>query len=790
MEDIRNVSIIAHVDHGKSTLSDALLLKGGLISEKDAGTKRATDTRDDERERGITIKSVGVTMDVQFEGKIYKINLIDSPGHVDFSSEVSAALRLTDGALVVVDCVEGTCVQTETVLRQALQEKVRPVLFINKMDRMFLELQATPEAVYDRVSRIIEQVNILIATYGGSDDLLVDPVKGNVGFGSAYFGWGFTLNQFAKLYKGKDSFNFRARLWERERFANLVIKPIYNLYEAAMMGDVARLETNLASLGVKLRSDELTGVSDKKLFGLALKRMIPIAESLLELIIVHLPNPMQAQAQRLDVLYEGPLDDACGKAIATCDPTGPLMVYISKMIPASTGRFMAFGRVFSGTVRSGMRVFVQGPNYDPEATRKQDYATDVSIQRCQIMVAGKFETVSEVPCGNTVALIGVDEYLVKTGTITDHPQAYNIRTMKFSVSPVVKVAVSVKEAGAQGALSEALKKLSKSDPCVLCRVEESGEMTVAATGELHLEICLNDLRGFLRGATLVVTEPTVPFREAISAATPSPILCKTPNKLNRLFVTAEPLSEELVADLESGAFDVRGDSGKVAKELHEKYGWSLDEARKIWTWGPEGNVSCVLVNLTTGAQYLNEIRDSCKAAFNRALFQGPLCEELVRGVRINIVDASLHRDSAHRGGAQIMPAMLRAVHGAMLAAQPTLYEPLFRVEVTVPETKVGPVYGTITNRRGTVHSQELREGTPLVTIKGLLPVAESFGLNEVLRAGTSGEAFPALSFSHYEALEGDVYTPGNKNYEYITKVRVRKGLKGPVPESAEFSDKL
>jgi len=220
---IRNMSVIAHVDHGKSTLTDSLIAKAGIISEAKAGEARFTDTRADEQERGITIKSTGVSLyyesDINGEKKPYLINLIDSPGHVDFSSEVTAALRVTDGALVVVDYVEGVCVQTETVLRQALGEKIKPVLFVNKIDRGILELQVEGEHMYQNFQRVIENANVIISTYEADDmgdGQQVDPTKGTVAFGSALFGWAFTLTRFARIYANKFNVDFdkmMVKLW-------------------------------------------------------------------------------------------------------------------------------------------------------------------------------------------------------------------------------------------------------------------------------------------------------------------------------------------------------------------------------------------------------------------------------------------------------------------------------------------------------------------------------------------------------------------------------------------------
>jgi elongation factor 2 len=785
--NIRNVSIIAHVDHGKTTLSDTILCAGGLVSEKDAGAKRGCDTRKDEQERGITIKSTGVTMHIPYDETTYKINLVDSPGHVDFSSEVTAALRITDGALVVVDSVEGPAVQTETVLRQAIMENIKPVLVINKMDRLWLELQETPEEIYERLHNIIKKVNEIIETYTDNPDLLVDPLNCNVAFTSAYFGWGFTLGHVAKFHSQRKGTNIEVilnGLWSPKGFCKGVIEPITQIYKC-VFENREKLEDMMNKVGVSLTPNELA-LNDKKLFGLCLKKWLPLTDTLMYLITQKLPPPNVSQSYRVENLYTGPHDDECANAIKKCDPNGPLMVYISKMIPMDSGRFVAFGRIFSGTLETGMKVNVLGSNYDPDT--KNDYFENKSIQRIMAMIGGKFDTQEKVECGNTCAIMGVDNYLVKTGTITDHPKAYPFHTMKFSVSPVVKVSVKPKNMSQIDKMVEGLNRLRKSDPCVLCEYNaETKEMTISATGELHMEICLGDLRDFMKDVEIVVSEPVVSFRESIASNSYVQCMAKSANKHNRVFMTAQNLSDELVNDIESGDFDVKMDIKERNKILVEKYGWDLDEARKIWCFGPEGINTCAFVDMTRGVQNIHEIKETCISAFKAYTLEGPLGKEQMRGVRFNIHDVMIHTDPVHRGGNQIMPMVRRAMYSSFLSAQPTLYEPLFTAEISVPKEKAGLVFGIMNKKRGELESSS---SGIVETLKFTIPVAESFGLNGELRELTSGTAFLTLAFFKYNLVPGTIDDDKSKNYAYVKKIRSRKGLKEEMPQYTDYLDRL
>nr|CAH8854678.1 unnamed protein product [Trichobilharzia regenti] len=520
--NIRNMSVIAHVDHGKSTLTDSLVCKAGIIADSRAGDARFTDTRKDEQERCITIKSTAISLYYEMsdedtkcvkaiqpiatnsEGKEEKgflINLIDSPGHVDFSSEVTAALRVTDGALVVVDCVSGkfelfdvtllgVCVQTETVLRQALTERIKPVLFMNKMDMAVMTLSCDMEDLYQKFQRVIENVNVIISEFETANsamgDLAVDAVKGTVGFGSGLQSWAFTLMTFARLYASKfkiepnklverlwgDNFyNTKTKKWTKEKpatdgvrgFNQFVLSPIYKIFETIMKKTKEEQTDLLNKMGISLSEAE-SSLPDKQRLKAALHKWLPAGDSLLQMICIHLPSPVASQQYRIEMLYEGPMEDEAAIAMKNCDPNGPVMMYISKMVPTSDkGRFYAFGRVFSGTIATGQKVRITGPNYVPG---KKDDLYEKSIQRTVLMMGRYTEAIEDVPCGNICGLVGVDQFIVKTGTITTFAGAHNLRQMKFSVSPVVRVAVECQNPADLPKLVEGLKRLAKSDPMV------------------------------------------------------------------------------------------------------------------------------------------------------------------------------------------------------------------------------------------------------------------------------------------------------------------------------------
>merc|ERR1712121_607419 len=413
-----------------------------------------------------------------------------------------------------------------------------------------------------------------------------------------------------------------------------------------------------------------------------------------------------------------------------------------------------------------------------------------NIQRTILMMGRTVEPIPSVPCGNICGLVGVDQYLVKTGTISNSESAHNMKTMKFSVSPVVRVAVEPKNPADLPKLVEGLKRLSKSDPMVQCMIEESGEHIIAGAGELHLEICLKDLEEDHAQIPLKKSDPVVSYRETVSEESSIMCLSKSPNKHNRLFVKAVPMPDGLAEDIDNGKVNPRDDFKIRGRYLADTYEYDITEARKIWCFGPDTNGPNLMIDCTKGVQYLNEIKDSVVAGFQWASKEGVLCDENLRSTRFNLYDVALHADAIHRGGGQIIPTARRVLYASMLTAAPRLMEPVYQVEIQCPENAVGGIYGVLNRRRGHVFEEAQTPGTPMFVVKAYLPVNESFGFTADLRSNTGGQAFPQCVFDHWQLYPGDAIDPSSKVHQIILDIRKRKGLKDTIPDLANYLDKL
>lgn len=445
---------------------------------------------------------------------------------------------------------------------------------LNKVDRVIMELKTSPEECYRIFEKTIGQVNDLVQTYQDKKmrDLCVSPELGTCCFGAGLQGWGFTVPQFSKFYAkkypgsgyeswnknlwGNHFFNKKKNVWTTKQhnddgsenargFALFCMEPIINIFGYVLNDEGEKVEKFLKKYDIQLTPEQKQDTG-KKLLKSIMQKFLPAAQSLLQMIIEHLPSPAQAQKYRCEILYTGPEDDECANAIKSCDKNGPLVLYISKMVPTvDRTRFFAFGRVFSGTVATGQKVNIMGANY--VFGKKHDYFTK-NIQRTVLMMGSKVEQVEDIPCGNTVGLVGVDQYIIKTGTITTIDSCYPIRPMKFSVSPVVRVAIEPENPKDLPKLQEGMKRLEKSDPCVLCVMdEETNQNIIAGVGELHLEVCLKDLKEDFCNNTVNfrISDPVVQYRETITKDSDHTIMAKSANKHNRLYFDSTPVSEEV-----------------------------------------------------------------------------------------------------------------------------------------------------------------------------------------------------------------------------------------------------
>jgi elongation factor 2 len=714
-EKVRNIGIIAHIDHGKTTMSDSLLAMAGLMAPSRAGEARALDFLEEEQRRGITIKTANISLLYEEGEDQYVINLIDTPGHVDFSGKVTRAMRALDGCVLLVDAVEEFQIMTEVRLRVALEEFVKPVCYINKFDRLIKELKMDPNAIQQKLLRIIRKFNEIVQTYGPDEiknEWTINAGAGEVAFGSALDRWGFTLPMLAEK--------------------KLTLPKILELYQ----------------------KDELE----------KLQELLPLSEAILGMAVHKIPNPNQHQPRRIQHIWKGDPDSIMGKNMLTVNPEGPLVICISNVIIDPQAGVISTGRVFSGSIRKGDNLNLVGA----EKTAK--------AQQVSIYMGAHREIVEEIPAGNIVALLGLSDARAGETIVGDEllNKAYPFESIKYVSDPVLTIAVEPKKPTDLPKLIDAMQKMSIQDPNLVTTInQETGEYLMAGMGELHLEIAVKDLKSQYN-LDIIQSEPTVVYREAIREEI-GPFMGKSPNKHNRVFFTFKPLDNKIVQLIRSGEISEIMSSSKIEETLKEKVGWTTREARQVFAINENANL---MIDTTVGIQGLREVKQHISGGFQWALGDGPLAGEAVRGLLVDMVDIKLHEDPVHRGPAQMMPAVRQALFAGILSGNPTLLEPISLIQVRVPASEMGNVTGLLSRKRGSIRSVE-QEG-PIVNVQGMIPVAESLGLSQEMRAATSGTAFWQMTFDHYAPL------PDNMLPDIVKKVRERKGLKPIPPKPSDY----
>lgn len=557
------------------------------------------------------------------------------------------------------------------------------------------------------------------------------------------------------------------------------------MIEASLSNDVENITKIIgADLFSEVRQ-EYDDLAESKRSRLILKKWLPASKTLVNLIVNYLPSPSTAQAYRSNQLYTGDMEEDCAKAMTQCDPKGPVMIYVSKMVPTSDqGKFFAFGRIFSGTVETGQEVYVLGANYDREA-KKDIYKK--KVQKIVVMMGKKAESVTSAQCGNIIAISGLDDCLIKTGTVTSSQNASAIKTMKYTVNPIVKVSVKPKNPQDLAKLIQGMRKLANSDNLVQCTTDEdTGENIIAGSGELHLEICLKDLVNEYAKCELIQDDPIVTYKETVLKQSPLS-LAKSSNKLNRIFAQCQPIEQSLIESLEEGIVQ-KMDSKERSKFLQQHMGINKSQAMKIWGFAPFDVGTNILFDETQGIQYMNEVKDHILQGFQQVTRKGVLCEENMRGVQFDLKDALLHRDSSHRGGGQLTPCARRSFYACQLQAQPALLEPILQVELNIEQGYLGAVYTLMSKKKGWIEETE-GEGDRNLLVRAFLPVRESFGFVDELRLLTKGQAMAQMAFDHWKVVKGNVFEKGDELQSLVMSVRKRKGL-GDLPELSKYLDKL
>ena len=718
---VRNTSIIAHVDHGKTTLADSLLAAAGIISTQTAGQKLFLDSWDLEQKRQMTVFASNVSLVHTYQEKDYLINLIDTPGHIDFSGAVTRSLRAVDGALVVVDAVEGPMTQTETVLMQALRERVKPILFINKVDRLIKEIKLSPQEIQKKFAKILLRVNTLIEKYAPAEhkkDWQVTIEDSRVAFGSALHKWGLNLDHM--------------------RMKKVTFQDIIDAYT----GD---------PIEVGRKVDELS-------------KRAPLPEPILDMFVKHLPNPYEAQPYRQPQIWPGDVSSKTGQGMAKVDPKAPLLMCISTIEVDPHSGTVAIGRIFSGAIERGKTVQLLSSNQKG------------TIQQVFMSMATDRVLIDRVPAGNIGAISGLPSIHVGETIAEEGEEVHSFEGLNYVSDPVVTVAVEPEDVKDLPLFDKVMHKLTTEDPNLhFIMNKESGEFLLSGMGELHLEITAYRMQE--AGLKVKLSKPIVIFRETISHDYRGPaIMGKSPNKHNKLWITIDKLSDEVIEAIKSEKItdmQSRDERTKVLRSL----GWAPDEAKGAVA--VEEN--CILCNRIRGRQYVEEIIDHIKTGFREAVHTSPLAKEPAYGLKINLEDIVLHEDPVHRGPAQAIPMTWRPIYCAILLSDPKLLEPLMSFECKVPSEYVSAVITMLNKRRGKI--LDMPSEDDIITVKAEMPVSESFGIADELRGSTSGRAFWATQFSRW------AYVPEQMQAETIKKIRERRGLPLVPPKPEEYFEK-
>ena len=710
-QNIRNFGLVGHIDHGKTTLSDSLLSEAGFLSPDLAGEARALDFLEEEQRRGITMKSANISLyyDKSLEGHDpFLINLVDTPGHLDFSGKVARALRLVDGVVVVVDAVEEVITQSETVIKQALQEGVKPVLFINKVDRLIRELKLSDEEIKEKYIRIIKSFNTLIerhAEHPFNKRWKVSPLAGNVAFGSALHKWGFTLNILEKsTIKFKDI---------RERYNK-------ETYTKETYADLATY--------------------------------FPIHKAILEMIVDHLPNPIEAQKYRIEKIWDGRIDTEIGQAMVNCDPNGPLIVCLSKVQVDKHG-LIATGRIFSGSCTNKREIFLLNEN---------EYER---IQRIAIFMGQRREQVDKIPAGNIVAIEGLKN--IKSGeTIIDSnsiDEMVPFESVKYVTMPVVTASIEPEYLRDLDGMKELIENMLIEDPNLNFEInEESGEFLLSGVGPLHLEVTAYEIGK--KGVSVSISEPRAVFKESCRYNS-SLIKAVSSDGKNKLNLRVERLDNKTVRFFQNIDYKTIKPFDTLKEVLKEKTALNDEEIEKFMNCDEDQNVLIYM-----GDKELDQInKNAILEIFEKIHLNGPLCSEKLSEIKVTIENLNLDNDSQEYMFTELSTMLYDAIKKGLTEAELVLLEPIYHTIIQLPPTHIRNTLSLLSKYSAKIKSMD-QEKEYQAIIEVLLSVRNSIKFAEDIRSTTSGTAFWQNEF--YAFME----VPIHESKQIIDNLRFVKGI--------------
>jgi small GTP-binding protein len=764
---LRNICILAHVDHGKTTLTDSLVASNGIISHRLAGKLRYLDSRDDEQQRGITMESSAITLLWKTtslgEKKWWGVNLIDSPGHVDFSGQVTTATRLCDGAVVIVDVIEGICTQTLAVLRQAKQEHLSAILIFNKIDRLRTELKMTPSEATVHLHALMDQMNRVVAESFESR-WNFDPSLGNVLFSSATDGWCFGVKEMSNFYSTSKQMQISTDQWWGESFSwdskqkipvartsnrlslftQLILDPIFRVYDLDL-ADADAISKITAILGISLVMREIK--EPKQLYRSIMSSWCPLADCVFNAVIDHIPDPINCLPSRLNLIYQeqqnlidNPKNRKLIEKIGRNDSDAPLLVYVSKIFPVflpneEHAKLVGMSRCFSGILKVGDKVQVLLPKHSGEAN---DPVEDYQIEELFLLMGRDLEPVDTIYPGNVFGIGGsLHKLIYKSATLST---TCALPAVDFGIPreiPLVQVAVQPANLQDFDKIASGLSTLCQADPCAETFIRpESGEYVLAVAGELHLEQCLKDLKERFAKVDIIVSPPIVKFRETV------------------LGEASMLLESGIVISIERSQIE-------------------------------ENELYCDNRDFFTMYQ----------SAFTVAMKAGPLCQEPIMNVKVSVTHPDLFSLDSNTSSFSMLSQIKSAIHTVFLSAWPRLALAMYACDIQCSNDTLGRVYSILNKRSAHILGEEWNESSSSFLVKSKLPVIESWGLSEEMRGKTSGMAFPQLIYCGFEVLdqpcikeEDDedselISNEGNEVEEvetsamkYLKQVRLRKGL--------------